>query len=374
MSVGIAVGRHVDGRYLVGWFAAVLFVAAAVTHAESTLPYLLDSAATTTVLSAAVLESLALAVPPVALFIGAYRLTGAALDERGYHIVARWTAAGALLALSLATTELLHHLARNGLRASSVALHVTTTLGFGGVFGYVVGRRTAAASRNAERARERRAEFEFLNNLLRHHVLNRMNVLGGYADLLLETAEGRERRFLETISSHADSVANVVSDVRAVTKAVSGRERLRPTDLVGVVRAEAVKLDDTYDAAVEWSLPESAPVASNGGLSVAVGHLLENAIEHNDAPEPTVRVAVEPDHDGEVVVSVRDNGSGIPAEVRETAGDPGETGDQPFGLYLVHTVVADCGGSLDIADTADGGTEVRVRLPTPAASSRATET
>jgi two-component system sensor histidine kinase RegB len=110
-------------------------------------------------------------------------------------------------------------------------------------------------------------------------------------------------------------------------------------------------------------------------LSQALRSLVTNA---QDASPATAAVLVTVRRDGnQLDVVVRDRGGGIPAEVMARVGEPFFTTKAPgrgmgLGLFLARAVVEGVGGSLQIdsptgSGANDGGTEVRVRLPTDVA-------
>lgn len=83
---------------------------------------------------------------------------------------------------------------------------------------------------------------------------------------------------------------------------------------------------------------------------------LSNAVRHSGAGRVTVRVAPS---DGELVLTVADDGSGF---------DPGERrGAGHFGLANLHDRAAAIGGSLEVESAPGQGTRIQVRLPSPAA-------
>jgi hypothetical protein len=81
-----------------------------------------------------------------------------------------------------------------------------------------------------------------------------------------------------------------------------------------------------------------------------VQEILTNAVRHADAT--TGDIALER-RDGAVLASVRDDGVGIGSAPPRT----GLSGMMERALLV--------GGELSVADTADGGTEVRLRMPVP---------
>jgi two-component system sensor histidine kinase PilS (NtrC family) len=74
---------------------------------------------------------------------------------------------------------------------------------------------------------------------------------------------------------------------------------------------------------------------------------------------------------GEVVVSVEDEGCGIPAEELDGIFQPFRSSFERgtgLGLAIVHRIVSDYSGSIEVSSTIGHGTSVRVRLPMQAAT------
>ncbi|MDB5295324.1 MAG: Two-component sensor histidine kinase [Phycisphaerales bacterium] len=108
-------------------------------------------------------------------------------------------------------------------------------------------------------------------------------------------------------------------------------------------------------------------------LRQAISNLLSNAIQHGAADEPVELRADGTDADT-VVVSVRNAGTPIPADVLPNIFDPlvrGPTrvehrrrpGSIGLGLYIVREVAAAHGGTASLASTRETGTIATVRLP-----------
>lgn len=110
------------------------------------------------------------------------------------------------------------------------------------------------------------------------------------------------------------------------------------------------------------AIPESV-------LRQAVYNLVQNAVEASP-PGGLVTVRAESAH-GEFVLRVRDQGSGVPAESRQrifepfvtTKGRGVATGGMGIGLSLVRRSVEAMGGTIEIADPPEGGTEFVIRIP-----------
>jgi len=101
-----------------------------------------------------------------------------------------------------------------------------------------------------------------------------------------------------------------------------------------------------------------------------LSNLVNNAVEAFGEGSGTVSVGLS-SRDGCVLVSVHDNGKGIPPEVLAKLGRRGEThgkgGGSGLGLYHARTSAESWGGSLEITSEVGKGTTTTVLLPlTPA--------
>lgn len=100
-----------------------------------------------------------------------------------------------------------------------------------------------------------------------------------------------------------------------------------------------------------------------------VENLLGNAVKHS-GPDVPIQVTVVPDRDG-VLISVDDDGPGIPEDLRDRIFEPFERGSavdgaRPgtgIGLSLVRRFVELHGGRVWVADAPSGGASFRVYLP-----------
>jgi len=111
-------------------------------------------------------------------------------------------------------------------------------------------------------------------------------------------------------------------------------------------------------------------------IEILFRNLIDNAVKYGGSP-PVVKVAAECDESGTICVTVQDNGSGIPANLRRKVfgrfvrlgselerSRPG-TG---LGLYLVRNITHALGGRIDVSDARQldeecAGTLFEVRLP-----------
>lgn len=219
----------------------------------------------------------------------------------------------------------------------------------------------------AEYLRSQRDTLDYLNSLLRHEVLNGINVVQGHGKLLEERFDesAEESRHVEPIVRRSEDIAGVVSNVRRLVSALEEDREPRPIRLRPLLEDEVEKVQETNGpAVVEAEYRDDVVVAGDEMLGRVFGNLLENAIVHNDGEPPRVSVTVSADGD-RAVVEIADDGPGIDPATREVLferPEPG-TGDHGFGLYLVQRLCQHYGGELRLTETGPSGTTFTVTLP-----------
>ncbi|WP_435362243.1 PAS domain S-box protein [Haloarchaeobius sp. DFWS5] len=215
-----------------------------------------------------------------------------------------------------------------------------------------------------EQAVENQAErVSVLNRVLRHDLRTNLTIIGGVLDLIEESCD--------VSPTHVDDIQTSLDDLEAVSRSARRIEDAFETD--GVVTVDLARMAEnaadstreTYPDATFEVVDQGSPSAVvHARFHLAFEHLLENAIEHNDAAEPHATVSL--DHaDGQVVVTVRDNGPGIPEREVDVLASSAETPlehSSGLGLWFVHWLVSKSDGSVDI-DASDAGTVVTVRVP-----------
>ncbi len=221
-----------------------------------------------------------------------------------------------------------------------------------------------------KRLEERTEALSVLNQVLRHDVRNDVNLVCGWADLLLEDATGDARSRLETIRSAARHTVDLTNDARHLANAIVEDEprELRPVDPGRFLESELEKLRTHHEDAVvcvAGSIPD-VRVEADGMLSSVFGNVLNNAVRHNDTDRPEVTVSATAD-ETTLVVRIADDGPGIPDDLKAVVFERGVKGlESPgtgLGLFLVNTLVDGYGGEVWIEDREPRGTIVAIELP-----------
>jgi two-component system OmpR family sensor kinase len=221
-------------------------------------------------------------------------------------------------------------------------------------------RRAERARVSAEHVREERDRLRFLNNLLRHNVLNKMQIVRAYTREVADQQDGEFDEELETTMEQTREVAELVENVRHLVRATTDETPPRPVDLQAAVEAAIESLDPESGGSIETDVPAVA-VAGDDLLKYVVENLVRNSFQHHDREAATVRVTGTVDEET-VHLRISDDGPGIPNGLKEEVLTPGEHGDSGLGLYLARTVIEGYGGSVGIRDNEPRGTVVELTL------------
>jgi len=230
--------------------------------------------------------------------------------------------------------------------------------------------RYAIERKKSERElRRQKEQMEFFNSILRHDMLNGMEVIKMRAELLERRGEGQVGEDAGIIVEWSDNIIDLTRKVKSVLDTLTDESdpELHQVDLVPIVESEAERvrgMDD--DVTIEIAAPDDASVVADDLLTEVVGNLLTNAVEHGGDGPVEIEAEVT-ETNGEVRLEVRDDGPGIPDGTKRRVFGRGETGDQSggtgFGLYFVHSMVSVYGGEVSLDDSERGGTTVTVDLP-----------
>jgi len=221
--------------------------------------------------------------------------------------------------------------------------------------------------RDVTERRQREQRLNVLNRTLRHDLRNEANVVLGYAELGQQKHPDAE--WLTAIQDHVSGMVDLSEKVRQIEQALDDEHVDTATvdaveivdDVVADITADRPDLDIAID------LPATAPVQAVELLDAAVRNAVENAVEHNDNPDPLMEVSVAVSREGDTVsITVVDNGPGIHADEqavllrgRETQLDH----VSGLGLWIINWIVTKSGGEIEIGENEPRGSVVTIRLP-----------
>ena len=208
--------------------------------------------------------------------------------------------------------------------------------------------------------------LQVLNRVLRHDLKNDTNVIGGYADLLRDHVDEEGDGYLDVIDRKVETLTHLSDQAREIDVALHSEGGQTTIDLSRLVERLCASLESSFPhASVTASTPDAAAAYADELLESAVRNVLENAVVHNDRESPTVEATVTA-AEGGYRIAVADDGPGIPPIERTVFSEERETPLEHasgLGLWLVHWIVTESGGELDIDTREPTGTVVTMWLP-----------
>jgi signal transduction histidine kinase len=189
----------------------------------------------------------------------------------------------------------------------------------------------------------------------------------------------RRTRYLDTVLRESERLHALIDDILGFSRLDGGAGSYRPERLrlAEVVEAAVESLRPRLEAEgaeVTLELDVAAPQVScdREMLETAVRNLIVNASKYSPPDRRQIRVTVRAEAGQRVALEVGDRGVGIAASERgrlfdrfyrgEAARELGVPGSG-LGLALVHRVVTDHDGSIDVASELGDGTTITVWLP-----------
>lgn len=301
------------------------------------------------------------------LVYAGYWLASSKFDRRRIWWAGLWTLIGltGILAIVILVNSL--QLAKGQTLSEPTFIQtILLAAGGGAIAGLLIGISTVQETVEAQRAERQRDTLLFVNELLRHNVLNGMQVVQGNAELLDGHVDDDGEQLLSTTNERAESIVELVQNVRVLVDSVSRENSLRAVNLGTTVGRAVSEASGAYPEAVfEVDVPDDVGVLADDLLGAVLENLLSNAVDHNDTETPWVDIEADVTN-GSVLLRVSDNGPGIPEHHRDTYFEAGRQDTssvgQGLGLYLVDTLVDRYGGDVRISENEPRGTTVTVEL------------
>lgn len=212
-----------------------------------------------------------------------------------------------------------------------------------------------------------------------HELRTPLTAIRGYTELMrmTETLTEDGQKSLGRVQSQSERMTALVEDLLLLARLDEGKAtETTDVDLTQLV-VETVSDEKVMAPGHTWQLQlPDEPVTVRGDstqLHQVLANLLSNARKHTPAGT-TVTTGLMRSADGSVVVTVTDDGPGIPAEfqgsiflrfTRADAARSGSEGSSGLGLSIVESIVMAHGGTVELVSR-PGRTEFAIRLPATA--------
>ncbi len=215
-----------------------------------------------------------------------------------------------------------------------------------------------------------------------HEIRNPLSALRGFAQHFASrlTTQEPEKTYARTMVSEADRLNRVVTDLLFLSKPRAPEKSLVQLDSLFEELGTLVNMDlENHHAVMHHDFSASFVWADPDLLKQALLNLVMNALEALPSQDGTIIIGSVPgtatgEHNGNnatgVWVFVQDNGRGMNEEERERALEPFYSTRRDgagLGLAIVHKIMRDHGGQLDLLSAPTTGTTVRIFFPGQAA-------
>jgi len=226
-----------------------------------------------------------------------------------------------------------------------------------------------------EGLRERMEDLSSFAEIVSHDLRAPLTSIDGFARLARDAAEGRctpeEMEYFSYILKACRGMERIIDSIMEMARYGLQPWKQAEVDIEDVVREiwdELRVVNQASRASLVLSLQRETVVADPVLLRQVLFNLVENAVKHNcTAASPLVEVSSLPG-EGETVITVRDNGPGIPEEERATLFEPFrqlDRGSPGFGIGLssAQRMVSKWGGRLWVESTPEGGSAFSFTVP-----------
>jgi signal transduction histidine kinase/Tfp pilus assembly protein PilF len=239
----------------------------------------------------------------------------------------------------------------------------------------VVAQRTAALWESNKKLKSYVNELKTFSHISSHDLKEPLRNISGFISLLERKMgpdlDSDSREFMNYIRQNAAHMHELLEDILAYSTI---EHQPSPTDVVALsdvmikVRTSLQTLIEEKQANIICSdLPEI--IANEAQIFMILKNLVENGIKYNRTPTPTINISYRKLSTAHLI-SVRDNGIGIPEEYREQVfqlfkrlHSRSEFSGTGMGLSISRKIAQRQGGDLRVEKSNAEGTVFALRLP-----------
>ncbi|MCK4269021.1 MAG: PAS domain S-box protein [Methanogenium sp.] len=204
-------------------------------------------------------------------------------------------------------------------------------------------------------------KLQLLSGITRHDIFNQITGLAGYTDLIGEIVPEDSE-----VQNYLDNIIKLITTIEEQVRFTADYEEL------GMQPSRWQRVDDVVERAASGYADQGINVSTGTGtlevftdpmLEKVFFNLFDNAVRHGEHVTE-ISVTCREEGDGRsMVITVEDNGVGIPAEMKEKIFGRGVGSNTGYGLFLTDEVLAITG--MSIQETGEEGKGARFEILVP---------
>ncbi|WP_114779331.1 PAS domain-containing sensor histidine kinase [Botryobacter ruber] len=210
------------------------------------------------------------------------------------------------------------------------------------------------------------SELERLGYIIAHDLKSPLLNIHAIIRLLKRELTTEQQQHLalhiQAIDQTLISMLNLITGITDYSKAAITEHKEEPVEL-NLVLKEACSLI-TFPPNASVDIPEHLPVITGNKTKLlqVFLNLISNAVKYNDKEETKIAVRCL-EKKNEVLITISDNGPGVPRELRRSIfnlfqkGDIQKENSQGIGLAVVKKIIEERGGSIIVDDSPLGGAD-----------------
>jgi PAS domain S-box-containing protein len=217
--------------------------------------------------------------------------------------------------------------------------------------------------RYQEALRQANKKINLMSNITRHDILNQVNVLSGYTELISETlppdvrADPRISKYLRNLNKGIETIHNQIIFTKDYQELGIVSPTWQPISSVAKEAAFAFS-----GQGIKFSIEGNGlEIYADPLLKKAFYNLFDNARAHGDH---VTEIDVDSHVSGEsVIIEVKDNGIGIPSVMKELIFEKSVGKNTGLGLFLVRGVLSITGMEIKETGIEGEGAKFEIKVP-----------
>ena len=159
-----------------------------------------------------------------------------------------------------------------------------------------------------------------------HELRTPLTIINGYLENLIDSEisdKDNSLKFLKIMQKHGSRIARIIEDMLTISKLESHSEtiQIRPFDLRLCTEEVITRLNPLFEekkAEAKLEFPDDSSIQGDVFYwDQILFNLIENALKENDEPNLKISISLNRESEHEDIITVKDDGVGMPAEALE---------------------------------------------------------